>query len=88
MINIYRVTFPDGSVYITAKKKPPADAAASYEWAKNHEDPTRPLVAAYLKSKGQGLLEVLHSDLTPDMAKKLKRRHIVESRQAKLYVIS
>ena len=88
MINIYRVTFPDGSVYIAAKKKPPANAVDSYEWAKNHEDPSKPLVAAYLKSKGQSLLEVVHSNLTPDMAKKLKRRHIVEARQAKLYVIS
>ncbi|MFT7683719.1 MAG: hypothetical protein ACI935_003232, partial [Moritella dasanensis] len=48
MINIYRVSFPDGSVYIAAKKTPPANAVKSYEWAKNHADPTRPLVVAYL----------------------------------------
>ena len=71
MINIYRVSFPDGSVYIAAKKTPPANAVKSYEWAKNHTDPTRPLVVAYLKSKGQSTLEMLHSNLTPDMAKKL-----------------
>lgn len=88
MISIYRVSFPDGSVYIAAKKTPPANAIKSYEWAKNHNDPTRPLVAAYLKSKGQSTLELLHSDLTPDMAKKLKRRYIVAARQAKQFVIS
>ena len=87
MINIYRVSFPDGSVYIAAKKTPPANAIKSYEWAKGHADPTRPLVAAYLKSKGQSTLKLLHSDLTPDMAKKLKRRYIVEARQAKQYVV-
>ncbi len=88
MINIYRVTFPDGSVYITAKKKSPANAAASYEWAQHHDDPTRPLVAAYLNSKGQSQLEILHSGLTPEMAKKLKRRYVTEAKKAKLNVIS
>lgn len=88
MISIYRVTFPDNSVYIAAKKTPPANAVKSYEWAQSHNDPSRPLVAAYLKSKGQSTLELLHSDLTPDVAKKLKRKYIVEAKQAKLNVIS
>lgn len=88
MISIYRVTFPDGSVYIAAKKTPPANAVKSYEWAKNHDDPSRPLVAAYLKSKGQSTLELLHSDLTPDVAKKMKRKYIVAAKQEKLKVIS
>jgi hypothetical protein len=87
MKNIYRTTFPDGTVYISAKQKPPENAAKSFKWAEQQINCERPLVAAYLKSKGSASTEILHTNLLPEEAQELKAKYVAEAQSKKLNVI-
>ena len=86
-VNVFRVTFPDGTVYIAAKKASPEGAVKSLSWARKATNPDRPLVAAYLKSDGHSVIEKLHSDIDKDQASDLKEKYVLEAKYKKLNVI-
>ena len=86
-MNVYRVTFPDSTVYIAAKKVKPTNAARSLQWAKKAANPNRPLVAAYLKSNGESHIETLHTSLEKEEALRLKANYVEEAKTNKLNVI-
>ncbi|PQJ61573.1 hypothetical protein BTO10_15730 [Vibrio chagasii] len=87
MTNIYKTIFPDGSIYIAAKKSPPGNASESLSWAQNHSNPQRPLVAAYLKSNGVASTKILHKNLDAEKAKELKAQYVEQALGKKLNVI-
>jgi hypothetical protein len=81
MTNVYKVTFSDNSVYFAAKQNPPGQAIESLEWARNQNNPNRPLVAAYLKHDGKSEVDRLHSGLERQEALRLKSKYIAESQE-------
>ncbi|ELE7615369.1 hypothetical protein V4F52_004365 [Vibrio vulnificus] len=87
MTNIYETTFPDGTIYISAKKSPPKNAKESLCWAQKQSNPNRPLVAAYLKSNGIASTRVLHTNLDAEKAKELKAKYVNQALSKKLNVI-
>ena len=87
MKNVYRTTFPDGTVYISARQTPPKNAEGSLKWAKQQINCERPLVAAYLKSKGAASTETLHTNLLPEEAQELKAKYVAEAESKTLNVI-
>ncbi|GIC75607.1 hypothetical protein [Moritella sp. F3] len=87
IMNVYRVTFPDGTVYIAAKKAKPESAEKSLRWAKKAANSRRPLVAAYLKSDGESHIETLHTGLEKEEALRLKANYVEEAKANKLNVI-